>query len=248
MNIISLGSNCEMSMMTQGYIRDIIPNSLIYTHLFAWANIKINGINYFLKNPSQLNFSNFRTIYRLYAKNGNNISKNGTGYYDFNELLEDMKTIQNIESIHIDVDYTFEDTFFWTHGIQLSINQFNESNNSDYLNDVKNKTTHIIEKTLSILNNNDVKLFCIKCLKGEYSFEDIIELNSLLLNYSSNNYVSIIVEKDENINLDNLNLTNTSIISASKLTGHHEAIYSDRYNTGIYYKQLFENAKKMLNI
>ena len=248
MQVISFGSNCEISLMLNRHISSIIPNSLIYSHLFAWANIKINGINHFLKNPTQLTFNNFKTIYRLFSKNGNNISKNEGCYYHFNELLEDMKNIQNIDSIHIDVDYTFEDIYFWTHGIQVPINMFNQCKHNEYLNDVKNKISHLIDKTLSSLNNNEVKLFCIKCLKGEYLLQDIIALNNLLLNYSSNNYMSIILESDENINLDNLNLSNTCIISTSKLTGHDHAMSSERYNTDIYYKELFENTKKMLNI
>ena len=102
------------------------------------------------------------------------------------------------------------------------------------------------------INDNNVKLFCIKCLKGEYSLDEIIELNGLLLNLSSNNYISIILEEDNNININininNLKLKNSCIISAPKLTGHHEAIDSDRYNTYDYYIQLFKNSKKMLNI
>jgi hypothetical protein len=247
MNVISLGSNCEMSKMINDQLLNMIPNSKFYTHFFAWTNVTIKGVNHFFKNPSFLDFNNFRYIYRFFDQDGFNISKN-SGYYEFNEFLEDKKFIENISSIHIDVSYTFEDIYLWTHGITMSIHDFNENNIENYLNDVKNKITHIIKKTLHIINDNNVKLFCIKCLKGEYSIQDIIELNSLILNYSSNNYIAFIVEKDENIILDNLNLTNTCIVEASKLTGHHEAIHSHLYNTDIYYIELLKKTKQMLNM
>ena len=194
-----------------------------------------------------LDFNNFRYKYGIFNQQGTNVSKNW-GYYEFNEFLEDKKITENISSIHIDVSYTFEDVELWTHGIQIPISEFNENNIENYLNDVKNKTNHIIKKTLDVINDNNVKLFCIKCLKEEYSIQDIIELNTLLLNYSSNNHMSFIVEKDENLILDNLKLTNTCIVEAPKLTGHHEAVHSHLYNTDIYYIELLKNAKQMLNM
>jgi hypothetical protein len=247
MNIISLGSNCEVSQMINKYSSSIIPNRIVYSHLFAWTNITIKGVNHFLKNPNLLDFNNFRYKYSIFNQQGTNVSKNSC-YYEFNELVEDKKLIEDVSSIHIDVFCTFEDLHLWTHGIQIPISEFNENNIENYLNDVKNKTSHIIKKTSDIMNNNDVKLFCIKCLKDEYSIQDIIELNSLLLNYSSNNHMAFIVEKDENKILDNLNLTNACIVEAPKLTAHNEAVCSDRYNTHIYYIELFKNAKQMLNM
>jgi hypothetical protein len=247
MNVISLGSNCEVSDMINKHLSTIIPNVNTYSHLFAWSNITIKGINYFFKNPDLLNFNNFRCIYRFFDQDSVNISKN-SGYYESNEFLEDIKITENISSIHIDVSYIFEDIYLWTHGIQIPISNFNENDIEKYLNDVKNKTNHIIKKTLDTMNDNNVKLFCIKCLKGEYSIQDIIELNTLLLNYSSNNYMTFIVEKDENIILKNLNLTNTGILVVPKLTGHHEAVHSHLYNTDIYYIELFKKTKQMLNM
>lgn len=249
MNVISLGSNCEVSHMFLVYLSSIIPNARIYSHLLAWSTIKINNIRHFLENPAKLSFDNFVVVYKLFS-NGNtvNLSKNGHGYTDFNHLLEDMKDIPNIESIHIDVEYTFEDIYFWTHGTQVAINNFDQHKINDYLNDVKSKTTHLIDKTLSIKTDNDIKVFCIKCLKGNYSLQDIIDLNSLLLNYSANNYMSVIVEEDENINFDDLKLVNTCIVRAPKLTEDHEAVFTYRYNTDFYYRQLFEETKKMLNV
>jgi hypothetical protein len=245
MNIISLGSNCEMSDMVNRYI-SIIPNSQMYTHLFAWCNITLKGIIHFLKNPEKLNINNFIIVYRLFNANGNNISRKL--YYDFDEFIDEIKIIPNISSIHIDIDYRCDDVYIWIHGIQIPFCNFNQTDYDQYVNNVKTKTNHIIYKTVCILNDNNVKLFCIKCLKSEYSLDEIIELNGLLLNLSSNNYISIILEEDNNININNLKLKNSCIISAPKLTGHHEAIYSDRYNTYDYYIQLFKNSKKMLNI
>jgi hypothetical protein len=249
MNIISLGSNCEVSEMIMKHLLNMLPNSKFYNHLFAWTSVPIKGINHFFKNPSFLDFNNFRYVYRIFNEQDGNINKKAD-YCDFNELVEDIRLSEDTHSIHIDVSYSFEDIYTWTHGIVMSISDFNDNNNNieKYLNDLKNKTTHIIKKTLDIMENDNVKLFCIKCLKGEYSIQDIIELNTLVLNCSSNNYLLFIVEKDENIILDNLNLTNTCIVEAPKLTGHHEAVYSDRYNTDIYYIELFKNAKQMLNM
>jgi len=247
MNVISLGSNCEVSDMINKHLLTIIPNVKTYSHLFAWSNTTIKGINYFLKNPNLLDFNNFRYKYGIFNQQGTNVSKNGC-YYEFNEFLEDIKITENISSIHIDVSCTLEDVHLWTHGIQIPISEFNENNIENYLNDVKNKTNHIIKKTLDIINDNNVKLFCIKCLKGEYSIQDIIELNTLLLNYSSNNYMTFIVEKDENIILNSLHLTNTGILVVPKLTGHHEAVHSHLYNTDIYYIELFKKTKQMLNM
>jgi len=243
MNIISLGSNCEMSYMIKRYI-SIIPNSQVYTHLFAWCNITLKGIIYFLKNPEKLNINNFRIIYKILNENCDDISRKL--YYDFDELIDDIKIIPNISSIHIDIDLQCEDLYIWTHGIQIPFKNFNQTHYDEYVNNVTNKSIHIIDKTLCILKDNNVKLFCIKCLKDEYSLEEIIEVNSLLLNLSSNNYISIILEED--ININNLILKNSCIICDPKLTGHHEAVYSYKYNTYYYYLQLFNLSKKMLNI
>lgn len=246
MNIISLGSNCETSMMISNHALAIIPNSILYTHLFAWSNITIKGVNHFFQNTNLLNFDNFRYVYRFFDNCVNNISKKL--YYDLNECIQDAQNHQNISSIHIDIDYTFEEIYVWSHGIKIPFQDFNLTIIENCLSDLKNKTNHMIEKTLRIMNDNNVKVFCIKCLKEEYSIQDIIELNSLILKCSSNNYMSFIVEKDENIILDELKLTKTYILNVPKLTAHNEAIYSSRYNTDVYYIELFENTLKMLNI
>jgi len=127
-------------------------------------------------------------------------------------------------------------------------NDFNKDKSEEYINTIHSKNNHLIEKFNNILKNQEPKLFCIKCLAGEYSIENIIDLNNSLLKYSPQNYLAIICEEDKNINLDNLNLINTCIIVSPKLTGHNEAILSEKYNTEIYYKQLFEKAKMMMNI
>jgi hypothetical protein len=246
MRIISLGSNCEMGKMINNHLLSMIPNSSLYSHLFAWSNIKIKGINFFLKNPNLLDFNNFKCKYKFLNSTGE--AKTFMSYNELKIYLKENEIIEENCSIHLDIDYTFEDIYMWTHGIEINKSDFNENNIEEYLDELKNKSKHIIKKTLYIMDDNNIKLFCIKCLKGEYSIQDIIELNTLILKYSSNNYISFIVEKDENIILDNLNLTNTCILEVPKLTGHHEAIHSDRYNTDIYYIDLFEKVKIMLNV
>ena len=241
MNIISLGSNCDMSLMIQNHINNYIENTILYTHLFTWSAIKINNINYFLKNPDLLIDNNFRPIYRLISNsNGYNFSRNKYGYYNLNDFLEDIQINSNVDLVHIDIDFKYEDINFWTHGIQCPIYEFNKDKNKDYINSVKNKKDHLVDKFLNILKNQQPALFCIKSLAGEYSLEDIIELNNLLLKYSSQNYIGIIVEEDENINLNNLNLKNTCIIVFPRLT-NNEGIY-------LYYQKLFEKAKIMMNL
>jgi hypothetical protein len=244
MNIISLGSNCEMSLMINNQSKNYIENSILYTYLFTWSSIKIDSINYIFKNPEIINSTNFKTVYRIFNKYGN-ISKNHYGYYDINELYQDLQNISNIDNFHFDIDFRYEDVFFWSHGIQVNFNDFSKDKCEEYNNTIHSKNNHLIEKFNNILQNQEPKLFCIKCLAGEYSIENIIDLNRTLLQYCPQNYLAIIVEEDKNINLDNLNLINTCIIVAPKLTGHNEAILSEKYNTEIYYKQLFEKIKNL---
>jgi len=247
MNIISLGSNCEMSSMINNQSKNYIENCNLYTYLFTWSNIKIDSINYILQNPEIINSTNFKPVYRIFDKNGN-ISKNYYGYYDVNELYQDIENISTIDNFHFDIDFKYEDIYFWLHGIHINFNDFNKNKYEEYINTINSKNNHLIEKFHNILQNQEPKLFCIKCLAGEYSIENIIDLNNSLLKYSPQNYLAIICEEDKNINLDNLNLINTCIIVSPKLTGHNEAILSEKYNTEIYYKQLFEKAKMMMNI
>lgn len=248
MNVISLGSNCEMSMMINNHFHNYIDNYTLYTYLFTWSNIKFNSIDYIFKNPEIINPNNFTFIYRLFNKNSNNISKDCYGYYNRDELYEDLINIENIDNIHIDIDLKYENVYFWSHGIQINFNDFNKDKYEEYINTINSKNNHLIEKFHNIFQNKERKLFCIKCLAGEYSIENIIDLNRTLLQYCPQNYLAIIVEEDKNINLDNLNLINTCIVTSPKLTGHHEAVFSERYNTEIYYKELFEKVKIMMNL
>jgi hypothetical protein len=241
MNIISLGSNCDVSLMIQNHINNYIPNSILYNHLFTWSAIKINDINHFLRNLDLLIDSNFKQIYRLLRNfDGSNFSRNKIGYYDLNEFLKDIENNSDADSVHIDIDFKYEDINFWTHGISMSINEFNKDKNEEYINCIKSKKDHLVDKFLNVLNNQEPKLFCIKCLAGEYSLQDIIDLNNLLLKYSAQNYIAIVVEEDKNIDLNNLNLKNTCIVISPRLTSHQ--------GIDLYYEQLFEKARIILNL
>ena len=245
MNIISLGSNCDMSLMIQNHINNYIENTILYTHLFTWSAIKINYINYFLKNPDLLIDNNFRPIYRLISNsNGYNFSRNKYGYYNLNDFLEDIQINSNVDLVHIDIDFKYEDINFWTHGIQCPIYEFNKDKNKDYINSVKNKKDHLVDKFLNILKNQQPALFCIKSLAGEYSLEDIIELNNLLLKYSSQNYIGIIVEEDENINLNNLAINDKIFVYNLKIENNKKVLIDWR-NFDYNYNIVFNNIKKI---
>lgn len=244
MQILSLGSNCEVGKMIETYA-SIIPNSMLESTLFGWANIKIKDMNYLLKNPELLNDSTFKIVYRLMNGDRNN-SRNGCGYYNLNELHDDISKISNIDSVHIDIESNHENIQMWTHGVIVSLHEFIQNDHTKYIHDVTSKLNYLIKKTSDMMYNTDRKVYVIKCLKNEYTLQDIIDFNNILLTYSSQNYMSIIVEEDSTINLDNITLKNTTIVCAPKLTGHDEAIYSDRYNTFVYYHQLFEKTNRLL--
>jgi len=248
MNIVSLGSNCEVSMMIEGLSKCCIQNAQLYTHLFAWSKISIIDINYFLKNPEFLDINNFKPIYRLFHMNGDNISKDGLGYYDVTLLLEDLIIIPDIHTIHIDMYYDNDGVNSWSHGIIVSISEFDQKNIDTYLDCVRSKINHLIQKTLNIMSDDSKKLFCVKCLRNEYTLQDLMVLKQLLLQKSSNNYIAIIAEEDDNVNLYDLELSNMCVMRVPKLTGHHEAVYYDRYGTDFYYKQLFEYSQKLFDL
>jgi hypothetical protein len=246
MKTFSLGSNCEMHLMIDNHVKKYIPEAIISSNIFGWANVKINLINDILKNPGVLTSQNFSRIYRLFSKTGSNISKGNWGYHDFSELLCAIKEKDGVESVHVDIYFSYEELNFWLHGIVIPINEFVKDNEEYYANTIKSKTEHLRENFLNALRSEEPQLFCIKCLKGEYSLQNIIDFNNLLLKYSSKNFMAIIAEESENISMKNLNLKNTSIVVAPKLTYHSEAVYSHLYNTEIYYKELFEKIKSIL--
>ena len=105
------------------------------------------------------------------------------------------------------------------------------------------KYNHLISKTLEILNNNSDKIkIYIKLLKNEYDLDSIINLHNIIINNKNNIYLGIIYENEEDLNIE---LKNTILIRANKLTGHNEAIYDYLYNTQPIYYSLFERLDKL---
>lgn len=130
----SFGSNCEVSMMINRFF-----NNKLYSHLFNWANIKIDKLNFILNNISIIsNLDNYKFIIRLFKHNI--LFKN---IYDKNLLLED--DIQKYD-IHIDYEFYYNNEYlFWNHGLQLQ-KKFKLINYDKYISDIKNKIKHLIEK------------------------------------------------------------------------------------------------------
>jgi hypothetical protein len=95
----------------------------------------------------------------------------------------------------------------------MSLKQFTNGKGNYFADTVKSKKDHFVKKFYDILENKDnPTLFCISCSISNYSLNEIIDLNKLLLNYSEKNYLAIIVEEDVNIKLDDLELKNTCIV------------------------------------
>jgi hypothetical protein len=239
MTVLSFGSNCEVGMMINRYY-----NNNIYSNLFNWTNITLDNLILVLNNIECLyNNNNVEFIYRV-LNNGANVyqSKN----------IEDIKNFNinnpNNYSIHIDYEFFFnKKNIYWTHGIIMDINEFINSNSNNlesYKSSILSKFNHLVENTIKILNNNtDIIKIYIKCLKNEYTINDLKNLINLFIN-KSNIYIGIIYESEEEINIES---KNTLLIRSNKLTAHNEAIYDHLYNTQEKYFYLFENLDKISN-
>lgn len=210
-----------------------------------------------------LNDNNFKIVYRFIRNtDGYNlcIDKYSTNDFEyFAQLVNIYSAQQNIENVdvHIDIEIKYDDddnsyfkyidkdclkydTAIWLHGITMNIKEFNKDKQLEYIDCVKNKQIHLSNKTYNIITNNDNStLFVIRCLYQQYSLNEILELNNLLLNISSNNYLGIILEEDENINLDELDLKNTCIVTYPS---------SDINKIDCAYKDLFEKLKIVMNL
>jgi hypothetical protein len=236
--VLSFGSNCEVGMMINRYY-----NNNLYSNLFNWTNITLKNLIDVLSNKECFkDFNNIIFIYKI---------------YDGKSILLETSCIQNIKkfifdnsknySIHIDYEFYFNNNYlFWSHGIVKNLNDIlnsNENNLLNYKNEVLSKYNHLISKTLEILNNNSDKIkIYIKLLKNEYDLDSIISIHNNIINNKNNIYLGIIYENEEDLNIE---LKNTILVRAKKLTGHNEAIYDYLYNTQPLYYSLFERLDKL---
>jgi hypothetical protein len=229
----SFGSNCEVSMMINRFF-----NNKLYSHLFNWANIKIDKLNFILNNISIIsNLDNYKFIIRLFKHNI--LFKN---IYDKNLLLED-----DIKKYDIHIDYEFyhnNEYLFWNHGLQLQ-KKFKLINYDKYISDIKNKIKHLIEKTLNLLSSNEITFIYLKALKNEYTKECIINFYNSV--FRDNIYIGIIYEKNDTYNEEeyNINLKNLTLLPVEKLTPHNAAVHDKQYKTEPNYKLLFNTTKKL---
>jgi hypothetical protein len=228
----SFGSNCEVSMMINRFF-----NNKLYSHLFNWANIKIDKLNFILNNISIIsNLDNYKFIVRLFNRGA--LYKN---IYDKNLLLEE--DIQKYD-IHIDYEFYYNNEYlFWNHGLQLQ-KKFKLINYDKYISDIKNKITHLIEKTLNLLSSNEITFIYLKALKNEYTKQCFIDFYNCI--FRDNIYIGIIYEKNDIYNEEeyNINLKNLTLLAVKKLTPHSAAVFDKKYNTERNYKLLFNNIKQ----
>lgn len=239
LNILSLGSNCEVAMMINMLsINNVDISKHYYSHIFSYTNIKLNSIIKILENIEILDIEeNFKIIYRIF--------RNDTYVFSFYNINEIINNNYNYDSIHIDFEYLHENNvYFWSHGIVKNKNEFNINEINNYINNVNDKRRYLVQKFKNKIKTNNKTLFILKALKNEYVFEDFIKLNNLLIN-NDNKYLGIIYEINDN-EIFNLNLKNTIILPVDKLTGHDEAIYHERHNTKNKYLELFNRLNLIL--
>ena len=239
--ILSLGSNCEVGMMINRKYNNI------YSNLFNWTNITLDNLLLTLNNCEHLynNNDNYKIVYRLLSGTYNVYSSKNID--DFRKYYLDNP---NNYVVHIDYEFYIDNKYiFWSHGtVEEDINKFincNLDSLENYKSIVFSKINHLIENTISVLNNNtDIIKVYIKCLKNEYTLESLTNLENMPIFNRPNIYIGIICEYDENINIHIKN-KNIFLVRCNKLTGHGEAIYSELYNTQEKYFYLFETIDRI---
>jgi len=235
--ILSFGSNCEVGIMINRYY-----NNNIYSQLFNWTNITLKNLILCLSNKDSLkDFNNILILYRIFDNEKNIFSS---------KYILDIKNFPcaNHYLIHIDYEFYLDNNFlFWSHGTNKDLNDILNSNENDlfnYRDEILSKYSHLLSKTLEILNNDfDVIKIYLKLLKNEYDIESIINIHNIVVN-KENIYLGIIYENDEEINIE---LKNTILVRVDKLTAHYEASRDHLYNTQSSYFHLFEQLDKLSN-
>ena len=234
----SFGSNCEMHGMLESYY------GISESNIFRFTNITLESLCNIIKNNLLTDYSNI--VYRLHCQGSDDtkitVLPVATSLEELRQFLINNPTNK---TVHINPEYYLNNNLmFWTHGGNLSSDSVINSENLNLeIQSVKQKYEYLVSKTIDVLNNDD-KLICIKCLKGEYTLELILKIQKLIMKNYKNTFLAIICENDESVSFPSL--YNTFIFPCNVLTPHNEAVYYDKYGTRENYINFFQGIRHLL--
>ena len=238
-NIISLGSNCEVTIAVETLIfQGKIENVCCPPHLFRYAAIPLKGILARLKTDiSKLaDGSIYDYQYKIFNKDEKFIDWRPSPSPENIQYLLGLLKTDSTNQLHLDV--TAGD--FWLHGTVGREDLLTSENGYGRL-DTLGKTTHLAAKFIRLLRPSQDNIFVCKILKGEGDLADVCELYRCVQAYCSEDFVlGVIFEGEQEVgktmlpppDIDLVESANNLLIRHAKaLTPHETANAIDKYTT-----------------